>query len=86
MPEMTEMLKCTALDDSHMPPLLEGMNMDALVEFFISLTDSRNHGWNPEEDYRKLSSLMSTQLRPRYASTKRKVLMYSRPERHNGTP
>jgi len=53
VPAMDNDLKGHALSED-MPPPLEGMNMEALLEFFISLTDSKNHGWNPEEDYRKL--------------------------------
>ncbi|PVH85351.1 hypothetical protein DL98DRAFT_527832 [Cadophora sp. DSE1049] len=52
--EMDADLKGHALSEE-MPSALEGMNMEALMDFFISLTDSKNHGWNPVEDYRKLS-------------------------------
>ncbi|KAH7350869.1 hypothetical protein BKA65DRAFT_499168 [Rhexocercosporidium sp. MPI-PUGE-AT-0058] len=57
IPEMYAEHRSHALSED-MPPALEGMNMDALVEFFISLTDSKNHGWDPEEDYHRKGTMV----------------------------
>ncbi|KAK0108346.1 hypothetical protein ONS95_003161 [Cadophora gregata] len=57
VPEMDDDLKGHALSEE-LPPALEGMNMEALLAFFISLTDSKNHGWNPEEDYHRKGTMV----------------------------
>ncbi|KAL2071584.1 hypothetical protein VTL71DRAFT_12819 [Oculimacula yallundae] len=57
IPEMDAEHKSQALSED-LPPALEGMNLDALVEFFISLSDSKNHGYNPEEDYHRKGTMV----------------------------
>ena len=41
------------------PPGIEGMNMEALQTFIDRLTIAAKHGYRPETDYRKKSSLQS---------------------------
>jgi len=64
VPAMDNDLKGHALSED-MPPPLEGMNMEALLEFFISLTDSKNHGWNPEEDYHRKGTMVHPEYQKR---------------------
>ncbi|XMA07388.1 hypothetical protein WAI453_000179 [Rhynchosporium graminicola] len=57
VPEMNAELKRHA--SSHdLPPALEGMNMEALGEFFACISDSENHGWDPEEDYHRKGTMV----------------------------
>lgn len=77
--EMSRELKAEVLDDSHMPSAVEGMNMDALLQLLISISNSKNHGWNPEEDYRMLP--------PFLAPSRPALLIHAyRSESYDGTP
>ncbi|KAG4443470.1 hypothetical protein IFR05_001040 [Cadophora sp. M221] len=57
IPEMDAEHRGHALSEG-LPPALDGMNMEALIEFFISLTDSKNHGWDPEQGYHRKGTMV----------------------------
>lgn len=48
---MTDEFKALAMSED-MPGPAKGMNLEALGELFVCLSCAKDHGYNPEEDYR----------------------------------
>lgn len=46
------------INSSELPPLMDGMNKEALIEFFRTFRASVSHGYDPENDYHRLGSMI----------------------------